>query len=110
MQNSLAKFKSCKICGKKQIGKEQIFLTDDGYCSVCNHKFRDRARIKPFFQFEYDKSTEYKHLNTQGRKLNKDNIKCHEIRSKNSAMASVAIYQKYLRNKNKKMDEWLEGA
>jgi len=93
---------SCRGCQtpkeSRQYGK--IWLSNDGYCSVCNVKYKDRPRIKPIFNFIMVKEGNYNHLDNTGRKLTESRIISY-------LNPNPSDYRK-IKNKNKRnITEWL---
>lgn len=101
----------CVKCGIPQESRKygKIFLTNDGYCSVCNVKYKDRPRIKSIFKFT-TKNVENKHLDSQGRKLTKDrkllNHLYNTAKSGESIKAGV-LYRDIKKKRNIKLERWL---
>lgn len=60
--------KECRGChiDQENVAYGKIWLSDDGYCSVCNAKYRDRPRIKSIFEFTL-KDIEYKNRDIEGK-------------------------------------------
>ena len=97
----------CIKCGISQVEHQQIFLTIDGYCTVCNHKYKDRPRTKSIFEFKTIKKGSYNHLNRHGRARTKDSDMHEKISSKNRAMVIPLLYTNYKKKQNKKIDTYL---
>ena len=101
----------CVKCGELKDNKKygEIWLSEDGYCSVCNVEYKDRERISPFFNFKYDISKGYVHYNSQGEKRTNKNIVNREKMLKIKgckATTRAYLYHQYKENQNKKIEEW----
>ena len=72
------KCKGCNIDQDKNPYKTRLFFTNDGYCTNCNHKHKDRIRtvkgMDNFVKTIKIKEGSNKHLDSQGRKLTKSRI------------------------------------
>lgn len=103
------KFEKCKICRVGHIDHQQVFLTEDKHCTVCNHKFRDRVRPRPYFDFKYDSdNNKYENMTHRGTRVTNDYIVKQKMLKENNPMTlGKAIYD-YNKNKNSKIDRWLE--
>lgn len=97
----------CKGCGFPKEGSRVgvIWLSNDGYCSVCNVIMRDRERkiigMDKFVKTTIIKEGKNLHLDSRGAKLTLKRILHNKIASKNKAMNIPSEYKKAL-NKGKK--------
>ena len=103
----------CKGCGFPKYGSSVgiIWLSDDGYCSVCNALLKDRKReitgMDKFIETKILYSPEtYDYLDRRGRKLTNRGILHNKISSKNRAMNIPAAYKKALNKGIKKIEEF----
>ena len=104
----------CKNCGFPKYGSSRgiIWLSKEGYCSVCNHYLKDRIRPKSgmdnFIKTikTYEPKT-YPHLNRQGGKVTNKSILHDKISKKGKAMTIPVRYKKALEKGIKKMEDWL---
>lgn len=99
---------NCKGCNTPQESRfyGTIWLSTDGYCSVCNVKYKDRPRIKSIFEFTL-KDVENKHLDSQGRKLTKDRKLLNSIYKKERAINAGVIYNNIKNKRKRKITEFL---
>ena len=105
--------KKCKGCRFPKYGSSVgiIWLSSDGYCSVCNVRMRDRERkIIGMDKFVETKITytpeDYPHLNNDGYKLTNRNVLLHKIRMKNRMMNVPSEYKKALNKGVKKITDF----
>lgn len=103
----------CIGCGFPKYGScvGIIWLSTDGYCSVCNHIMRDRERkivgMDKFVKTNILYSPkEYIHLNYDGRKLTNRNVLLHKIRMENKMMNVPSEYRKALNKGKKKITDF----
>ena len=99
------KCKGCDIDQDKNPYKVRLYFTTDGYCSVCNAKYKDRSRTKSIFQFKTIKEGSYDHLSKRGRKI----TNYEATRDKYGGGTVVGNYNvnQVINNRKKRMDEWL---
>ena len=104
----------CKGCGfpkyKNSIGI--IWISPDGYCSVCNHLLKERQRdIVGMDRFVKTKKIyepkQYLHLGHRGNKLTNRSALREEIEKKHKAMVIPSEYRKALNKNVKKIDHFL---
>ena len=104
----------CKGCGFPKHGSSVgiIWLSHDGYCSVCNHLLRSREReiigMDKFVTTTIVKKGTYDHLDSQGVKLTNRRVLHNKILFKNSSMNTPSAYQKALNKGVTKIEEWLK--
>jgi len=108
----MPKYKECVKCKTPKNSKWYgiIFLTNDGYCSVCNAKYKDRVRITPFFKFKLKKDIEYPHLSKyRSKKLSKREKEYIEFRKNHHGPLTLVNYQfnQFREKQNKKIDQYL---
>lgn len=85
----------------------EIWLSNDGYCSVCNVKYRDRPRMKPIFEFKTIKEGEYNHLNMHGKGHTNNSFLRDNIKMKTKSTVSNYIIGTILESKKRRIDEWI---
>ena len=73
------KCKGCNIDQDKNPYKSRLFFTPDGYCTNCNHKYRDRIRTRSsgmdnFVKTIKIKEGKYNHIDSTGRKITPSRI------------------------------------
>ena len=100
----------CKGCGSPKFMKSIgiIWLSKDGYCSVCNHKFKDRTRniigMDKFVKTEKIKESNYNHLTHTGGKITDNYIlkqKCYN-EAKSGGIIAAGYRYRQLKDKGKK--------
>jgi len=99
------KCKGCKIDQDKNPYKARLYFTNDGYCTVCNHQYKDRPRTKSIFEFRIIKNGSYNHLSKRGRKI----TEYEGTRDKYGGGTVVGNYNVYQvrEARKRKIDEWL---
>lgn len=102
----------CVKCGFPKHGLRggAIWLSKDGYCSVCNHQFKDRKRkidgMDKFITTKTIKESNYNHLNRHGRKFSNANA-LYERTMKTKQSNSGLEWKKVKEKGIKKLDDFL---
>ena len=108
------KYKSCVKCGKLRKEKRgrwesEIWLSPDGYCSVCNAKFKDRKRNQPamlnWVKPIKTHNGKYNHLNKWGEKMTEFRI-FHDTKREKGIKPSYS-WNQLQESRKRKIDEWL---
>lgn len=96
----------CLNCGIPKITPHygNIWLSKDGYCSVCNYELKDRIREKigmdKFIKTKIVKKGNYNHLNRHGGKLSNANVlyeKTMKSKQSNSSLEWKEIQEKNIK-------------
>lgn len=95
----------CVKCGVSQVDHQQVFLTDDKHCSVCNAKYKDRPRTKPYFEFKTIKIGKNKNYNSFGRKTSRHDRLVEKYGG--GTTTANAYRRKILESKKRRMDEYI---
>jgi hypothetical protein len=102
--------KKCVKCGVPKESKAYgvIWLSNDGYCSVCNAIYKDRPRIKPIFAFSLKEGLTYENRDSRGGRITTRNQKIRaDMKNKHRLMLKKYFIHKELKKGVKKLDKWL---
>lgn len=86
--------KTCKNCGTPRITSYYgiIWISEDGYCSVCNHKLKSRIRKKTgmdhFIKTLLIKEADNKHLDYRGRE--------NRVRTRKKELETIKKIDKFI--------------
>ena len=108
----MKKITKCIKCGFPKHGSSRgiIWLSKDGYCSVCNAHFKERNRpidgMDKFVKTSIVKEGENLHLDTQGRKLTNARVLNNKITMSNKSMNIPMALRKAKNKGKKKIDDF----
>lgn len=103
----------CIRCGVKKNHPRYgiIWTSEDGYCSVCNNKFKERKRtvngMDNYVSTKIVKEGSYSHLDSQGRKLTNKRKLLNSIYKKERAINAAILYKKIKAREVRNLEEWI---
>jgi len=103
----------CVKCGFPKYNNSigVIWLSEDGYCSVCNNQFKDRKKLiggmDNFVKTTIVKEGTYNHLDKWGRKISKANLDRLKVLKYSNPSTIHINYVEFKEKSIRKIDEYL---
>lgn len=100
------KCKGCNIEQDKNPYKNRLFFTNDGYCSVCNAKYKGRPRTKSIFEFTIIKEGSNAHIDSKYRKATNNSIMSEHFQKRNGPSLGNYLMREYKKSRNRKITDY----